>query len=85
MPCSHVIVGSGTGQMNLVDLRSKGLVMNKYKGFTGSIKAIACPEENPYIVSVSLDRHFRIHHLHTKELLFKVSATSVFSKPKFQS
>lgn len=67
----HVIVGSGTGQMNLVDLRSKGLVMNKYKGFVGGIKAIACSEDEPYIASVSLDRHFRVHHLYTKELLLK--------------
>lgn len=70
---SHVIVGSGTGQMNLVDLRSKGLVMNKYKGFVGGIKSVGCSLSEPYIVSVSLDRHFRIHHLLTKELLFKVS------------
>ncbi|XP_014259973.1 WD repeat-containing protein 74 [Cimex lectularius] len=67
----HVIVGSGTGQMNLVDLRSKGLVMNKYKGSIGGIKSIACSLEEPYIASVSLDRHFRLHHLNTKELLFK--------------
>uniref|UniRef100_A0A023FA33 Putative wd repeat domain 74 n=1 Tax=Triatoma infestans TaxID=30076 RepID=A0A023FA33_TRIIF len=67
----HVIVGSGTGQMNLVDLRSKGLVMNKYKGFVGGIKSVGCSLSEPYIVSVSLDRHFRIHHLLTKELLFK--------------
>ncbi|XP_066904847.1 WD repeat-containing protein 74 [Halyomorpha halys] len=67
----HVIVGSGSGQMNLVDLRSRGLVMNKYKGFVGGIKAIACSEEEPYIASVSLDRHFRVHHLYTKELLLK--------------
>ncbi|KAL1123865.1 hypothetical protein AAG570_001635 [Ranatra chinensis] len=74
----HVIVGSGTGQMNLVDLRSKGLVMNKYKGFVGGIKAIGCSADEPYIASVSLDRHFRIHHLFTKELLFKVISTLKF-------
>ncbi|KAK9510622.1 hypothetical protein O3M35_005364 [Rhynocoris fuscipes] len=67
----HVVVGSGTGQMNLIDLRSKGVLMNKYKGFVGGIKSIGCSLTEPYIASVSLDRHFRIHHLLTKELIFK--------------
>jgi len=68
---NHVIVGSGGGQMNLVDLRGKGLVMNKYKGFVGGIRGIACSQEEPYVASVSLDRHFRVHHLTTKELVIK--------------
>lgn len=70
---SHVLAGSGTGQMNLIDLRSKGVVMNKYKGFLGCVKSISASSDFPYIASVSTDRHFRLHNLETKELLVKVT------------
>ncbi|BES88408.1 WD domain, G-beta repeat [Nesidiocoris tenuis] len=67
----HVVVGSGSGQMNLVDLRSKGVAMNKYKGFLGCVKSISASVDHPYIASVSTDRHFRLHHLETKDVLVK--------------
>uniref|UniRef100_A0A0A9WUP3 WD repeat-containing protein 74 n=1 Tax=Lygus hesperus TaxID=30085 RepID=A0A0A9WUP3_LYGHE len=73
-PCfkeNHVVVGSGAGQMNLIDLRSKGIAMNKYKGFVGCVKSISASLDFPYIASVSTDRNFRLHHLETKELLIK--------------
>lgn len=67
----HVVVGSGTGHMYLVDLRGKGLLLNHYKGFVGGIRQIVCTPSEPYIASVGLDRHLRIHNLNTKELLHK--------------
>lgn len=65
-------MGSGKGKMNLVDLRKPGKILNTYRGFAGGITGIACSTSEPYIVSVSLDRYLRIHHIHTKELLKKV-------------
>ncbi|XP_075214711.1 WD repeat domain 74 lethal (2) k09848 [Lycorma delicatula] len=66
----HVVVGSGTGHMFLVDLRNKGILLNHYKGFVGGIKQIACPPKEPYIISVGLDRNIRVHNLN-KQLMFK--------------
>uniref|UniRef100_A0A1B6CVN9 Uncharacterized protein n=1 Tax=Clastoptera arizonana TaxID=38151 RepID=A0A1B6CVN9_9HEMI len=66
----HVLVGSGTGHMFLVDLR-KGILLNHFKGFVGGIRQIACPKTEPYVLSVALDRHLRIHNLNTKQLIYK--------------
>uniref|UniRef100_A0A1B6LEY6 WD repeat-containing protein 74 n=1 Tax=Graphocephala atropunctata TaxID=36148 RepID=A0A1B6LEY6_9HEMI len=68
---NHVVVGCTTGNMFLLDLRGKGLLVNKYRGFMGSVRQVVCPAVEPYVFSVSLDRHFRVHHLNTKKLLFK--------------
>ena len=68
----QIIVGSGKGRMNLVDLRRPAKILNTYKGFVGGITGIACSKNEPYVVSVSLDRYLRIHHIDTKELLKKV-------------
>lgn len=75
----HIIVGSGKGRMNLVDLRKSGTVLNTYKGFAGGVTGVACSMSNPYIASVSLDRYLRIHHIDTKELLKKIYLTSKLS------
>ncbi|XP_012270766.1 WD repeat-containing protein 74 [Orussus abietinus] len=72
----HIIVGSGRGTLNLIDLRNAGRVLNSYKGCTGGITAIVCSNSEPVVVSSSLDRHLRIHHLETKELLRQVYLTS---------
>lgn len=58
--------------MNLIDLRSPGKILNTYKDFVGSVSAISCTKNNPYIISVGLDRYLRVHHLNTKQLLQKV-------------
>lgn len=71
-----IIVGSGKGKMNLVDLRKSGRILNTYKGFAGGITGIACSVTNPYIASVSLDRYLRIHHIDTKELVKNIYLTS---------
>ncbi|XP_076231030.1 WD repeat domain 74 lethal (2) k09848 [Calliopsis andreniformis] len=75
----QIIVGSGKGKMNLVDLRNPGRILNTYKGFEGGVTGIACSTIEPYVVSVSLDRHLRIHHIDTKILLKKVYLTSRIS------
>lgn len=70
--CRQIIVGTGKGKMNLVDLRKPAKVLNTYKGFVGGVTGIACSTVEPYIISVSLDRYLRIHHINTKQLLKKV-------------
>ncbi|XP_044579016.1 WD repeat-containing protein 74 [Cotesia glomerata] len=82
---NHIVVGSGKGIMNLVDLRKPGKVLNTYKGFVGGITAISCPKNNPYIVSVGLDRYLRVHNINTKELLQKVYLTSRLSSMVLRS
>ncbi|XP_011330231.1 WD repeat-containing protein 74 isoform X1 [Ooceraea biroi] len=72
----HIIVGSGKGRMNLVDLRKSGTILNTYKGFAGGVTGVACSMSNPYVASVSLDRYLRIHHVDTKEVLKKIYLTS---------
>lgn len=59
--------------MKLVDLRKPSKVLNTYKGFLGSVTGIACSMSEPHVVSVSLDRYLRIHHIDTKQLLRKVN------------
>ncbi|XP_067004944.2 WD repeat-containing protein 74 [Anabrus simplex] len=68
---NHVVVGSGTGHMMLVDLRGKGIISKHYKGSAGSIRSIVCHPSEPYIVSVGLDRHIKIHNLNNCRLLYK--------------
>ncbi|RZF44306.1 hypothetical protein LSTR_LSTR006856 [Laodelphax striatellus] len=84
---NHVLVGSGTGHMFLVDLRGKGLLLNHYKGFVGGIRQVACPAVEPVVVSVGLDRHIRVHDLNTKQLMLKEylqsRLTSVLLTPGF--
>lgn len=70
--CRQIIVGSGKGIMNLIDLRKPAKVLNTYKGSVGAITGIACSRTEPYIISVGLDRFLQIHHINTKELLRKV-------------
>nr|XP_018909733.1 PREDICTED: WD repeat-containing protein 74 [Bemisia tabaci] len=67
----HVVVGSAAGQMSLLDLRHKGIPIKKYKSFRGSIKAIAVPETEPIILTVSLDRFFRIHNMFNHGLRYQ--------------
>lgn len=75
----QIIVGTGKGKMNLVDLRKPAKVLNTYKGFVGGVTGIACSTVEPYIISVSLDRYLRIHHINTKQLLKKIYLTSKIS------
>ncbi|XP_065199689.1 WD repeat-containing protein 74 [Planococcus citri] len=67
----QVLVGSGYGNLMLVDLRNKNAFAGKYKGFTGAVKSIACPSNQSLVMTASLDRHFRIHDFTTRQLLVK--------------
>ncbi|KAL1457615.1 hypothetical protein WDU94_007824 [Cyamophila willieti] len=67
----YVLAGTTTGDMIAVDLRGKGKPCYKYKGFAGCVKSITCPQNENIILSVSLDRYFRVHDFHTKKLLRK--------------
>ncbi|XP_011881315.1 PREDICTED: WD repeat-containing protein 74 [Vollenhovia emeryi] len=62
----HIVVGSTTGRLNLVDLRKTGTILNTYKDFTGGVTGVACSPIRPYIVSVSLDKYLRIHDIDAK-------------------
>ncbi|KAK7605446.1 hypothetical protein V9T40_007304 [Parthenolecanium corni] len=68
---NQFLVGSGTGDLFLVDVRGKNPFVGKYKSFTGAVKEIICPPRQSLVFSVSLDRHFRIHDFSTRKLLLK--------------
>ncbi|KAG7197165.1 hypothetical protein KM043_007247 [Ampulex compressa] len=72
----QIIIGTGKGGMNLVDLRKPGRVLNTYKGAVGGITGIACSKSYPYVASVGLDRYLRVHHMDTKAQLKAVYLTS---------
>jgi hypothetical protein len=67
---SHCVVGSASGDMYRVDLRQKGLINGHYKGAKGSIREVACVDN--YVLSVSLDRFFRVHAADSRKLLKSV-------------
>ena len=66
----EVMVGNTQGNMALLDMR-QGKVIQKYKGFAGTVKHIQCHSTLPLVASCSLDRFLRIHDIQTKELLHK--------------
>lgn len=68
---SKIIVGSGSGHMCAVDIRSKGLVCHQYKGSVGSIRAIVCHPVEDLLFSVGLDRFIKIHSVDSPKLLYK--------------
>nr|CAD7458134.1 unnamed protein product [Timema tahoe] len=73
---NHVVVGSGVGNILLIDLRKTNKIVSKYKGCSGCVTAIACHKTEPYIVSLSLDRCLRVHNLNTTALVHKVHMVS---------
>lgn len=68
----QVIVGSGKGRMNLIDLRKEGKILNSYKGSAGSITGIAINKNEDNVISIGFDRTLRIHDINTKLILKKV-------------
>lgn len=83
----QVIVGSGKGRMNLIDLRNEGKVLNSYKGSAGSITGIAITKSGDKVISTSLDRTLRIHDINTKLILKKqylsTRLTSLLTRSEF--
>jgi len=69
----QVLVGSSTGDLHLIDLRSmpKRASLGKFKGFAGAVKSVVCPDKQSLVFTVSLDRHFRIHDLKSRKPLYK--------------
>ncbi|KAI4488316.1 hypothetical protein M0804_005164 [Polistes exclamans] len=72
----QVMVGSGKGMMKLIDLRKPGKILHTYKGLVGSITGLASSKAGPYVVSTSMDRYLRVHHIDTRQMLKKVYLTS---------
>ncbi|XP_077293599.1 WD repeat domain 74 lethal (2) k09848 [Arctopsyche grandis] len=72
----HVIVGTGRGLLNLVDLRKKGKLSKSYKGAVGAITDVMSQKDANVVVSTSLDRHLRIHNAESKEIILKQYLTS---------
>lgn len=68
----HVIVGTGRGVLNLVDLRMKGKLSKMYKGATGAITGVNCFKNRNIVISTSLDRHMRIYNAESKKMVHKV-------------
>lgn len=66
----QVLLGTTKGYMQWLDLRTCK-VLKTYTTFTGSVTSIVCDPVEPYVASVSLDRHLRVHHLETKKLVYK--------------
>ncbi|CAH2101534.1 unnamed protein product [Euphydryas editha] len=69
----HVLVGFGRGQLQQVDLRN-GKPDKGYKGAVGAVTSVV--GVGGRVVSVSLDRHLRVHKANTKELVYKQYLTS---------
>lgn len=75
----QVIVGSGKGRMNLIDLRKEGKILNSYKGSAGSITGIAINKNEDNVISIGFDRTLRIHDINTKLILKKQYLTTRLS------
>ncbi|XP_057662034.1 WD repeat-containing protein 74 [Diorhabda carinulata] len=78
------LVGTTRGYMQLLDMKV-GKCMKTFTTFAGSVTDIVCDPIEPYVFSTSLDRHLRVHHLETKELLqktyMKVNLTTLLVTP----
>ncbi|CAG5030316.1 unnamed protein product [Parnassius apollo] len=79
----QVLVGFGRGQVHQVDLR-KGRPDKGYKGCAGAVTSLALHPRR-LLVTVSLDRHLRVHSLDTKQLLYKQYLTSKLSSVLVQT
>lgn len=66
----QVLLGTSKGYMQWLDLRGVKLIKT-YTAFTGSITGIVCDPVDPYVATVSLDRHLRVHQMETKVLVYK--------------
>ena len=76
----YILVGNGCGKMAALDLRG-GRLVTSFRDIAGSVRCIRCHPSEPLVVSCGLDRFLRMHHLHTKKLLRKVSACSLSPTP----
>ncbi|KAL1512548.1 hypothetical protein ABEB36_002129 [Hypothenemus hampei] len=68
---NQICVGTTKGYMQWLNLNKSPKILKTYTTFTGSVTDITCDPLEPFVYSVSLDRHLRIHNMDTKELLHK--------------
>ncbi|KAL5270889.1 hypothetical protein ACHWQZ_G001525 [Mnemiopsis leidyi] len=63
-------LGNSKGDIGRLDLRNLKEV-NKFRGAAGSVRSLALHHSEPYLASVGLDRHLRIHNTLTREVEHK--------------
>ena len=59
-----------------------GILENKFKDVSGSIRSIQCHPTHSVVASCGLDRFLRVHDLNTKKLVYKVG-TTIYGTPGF--
>lgn len=67
-------MGNAAGFMARFDFRGRNAKqpIHGYRGFAGAVRDITVPRNEPYVLSVSLDRFLRVHHIYNGNLMFKV-------------
>lgn len=69
----QVIVGNSYGRLTSFDLKKvKQSPLTAYKGFIGAVRSVTVSEKSPLVLSISLDRFLRVHHLETGNIIYKV-------------
>uniref|UniRef100_A0A914QRS1 Uncharacterized protein n=1 Tax=Panagrolaimus davidi TaxID=227884 RepID=A0A914QRS1_9BILA len=68
---NHIIASNTTGDMGLFDLRGGVQLLLKFRGFAGAVRSIAAHPTEPFVISVGIDRHIRLHNMDTKKLVKK--------------
>ncbi|CAJ0943476.1 unnamed protein product, partial [Mesorhabditis belari] len=70
----QVFAGNTIGEFGLFDLRGKTKIMLvcKFKGQAGAIRAIYGHPTAPYVASCGIDRFARVHDMNSKKLVSKV-------------
>uniref|UniRef100_A0AC35GQF4 WD repeat-containing protein 74 n=1 Tax=Panagrolaimus sp. PS1159 TaxID=55785 RepID=A0AC35GQF4_9BILA len=71
---NHIIASNTTGDMGLFDLRGGVQLLYKFRGFAGAVRSIAAHPTEPFVVSVGIDRHIRLHNMDAKKLVKKLYA-----------
>uniref|UniRef100_A0AC34RMJ8 WD repeat-containing protein 74 n=1 Tax=Panagrolaimus sp. JU765 TaxID=591449 RepID=A0AC34RMJ8_9BILA len=69
-----IVVGNTTGNVSVYDLRNTKNQIVKLRSFAGSVRSIDAHPKTPFMVSVGLDRHIRLHHIGKKKLIKKIYA-----------
>ena len=67
-----IFAGDTQGRVMRVDVGT-GKVICHYKGFTGSIRRLQVhPVQQNVLLSISIDRMLRVHHIETRKLLMRM-------------
>ena len=56
---SFIYVADNSGSVFCLDPKKDFKIVGKFKGAVGSVRSMVMSENNPYIATVSLDRHLR--------------------------